>query len=841
MSHRVRLVISSLVMAALVASAVVGLLDPRGLIGAASWSLAAVAALHGLGIWVERLSGAELQRDERIVLGTCAWLALTGWLLAVGRASHAPLCVVAALGFATTLVDLALLATRTQPSAQPLGISDRVVRVALWFALAAFLSLNLLGMIGTRGNPADDQVAYTALVKRVLDCGDLVEPFSFRRLSAYGGQTMLLALAALRGDVASIDLLDRGIFQWIAIAVVLGMARRRRLSLALTVPLIVFVLSLWDLELNSGAIWTGFTCFLAGYGFACRGDLPTRTRLCLTFLVLGAACTLRQNYLVPAGVFGLLLLISYLREAARVAGWRGLWRSERRVAGIALAAVAVIVAPYMIAAVASSGTALYPVMRGTGNPALPLRPTGGTWFDEIAFFVRVGLTPQPIRVWWLILPVMLIARDRRPLRPWSALLGAGLIGFAALVHSFMLSDEGNLWRYAFGYSVPIAVAFAIELAAGAGSELDGGPQLRVPGVASWLIGIGLVINVLDSRVATAKRFTTTLEGISAGWRFGSRKPEPRLAVYPALQRAVPEGAPLAVLLDDPWMLDYARNPIANLDFPGAAGPAPGLPCFTTPEHWRSYLVAHGLRYVAFVDPSASAYLYRRSYWRRRMFTDDELYQFLAARIVDALEALQALEGSSRVVFRSSGMTVIDLGAAVVPEPPRGPPEDERMDHFLAAASDSELGRNAWQLTRRRNVVFRTDGMGPTTLLPDRESDDPAFTDLWRRLGGRDEIPHRWLMDRTHIRVLGTGRERLHAKLWVRLANLRSQPVAAFSVDGETLAELTPDRDGYITLDAPAACTGWCDLYIIFNTTFDWWLNARENGIAQLLELDWSAP
>src|SRR5262249_36289178 len=128
-----------------------------------------------------------------------------------------------------------------------------------------------------------------------------------------------------------------------------------------------------------------------------------------------------------------------------------------------------------------------------------------------------------------------------------------------------------------------------------------------------------------------------------------------LRSYAALQRAVPEGARLAVLLDDPWMLDYARNPIVNLDLPGCAGPAPGLPSFTDPAHWRSYFASLGIRYVAFVDPDHSAFLYRRDGWRGRMFGDDELFQFIAAHVVDALDALVGLAGSARVVFHDDAM------------------------------------------------------------------------------------------------------------------------------------------------------------------------------------------
>jgi hypothetical protein len=669
---------------------------------------------------------------------------------------------------------------------------------------------------------------------------------------------MLHALAALRGDVAAIDLLDRGIFQWIAVGALLDLAWRRRLHFGLTVLLVVVLLSLWSLELNSGAIWTGFTCFLGAYNFATRDELPVRARLILTLAALGAACTLRQNYLLPAGLFGLLLVVAHLREAARASSWRAAWAAERRTALFAVGAAAVVVVPYMVAALRSSGTALYPVLLGTGNPAAPLRPTGGTFLDEISFFLMIVFTPEPIHVWWLLLPIMVIAKDPRPLRPWRAYAIGCAVGFVALVHSFMLSDAWNLWRYAFGYITPLAMVFAIEASArlpflGRGDSEATGPEatergagrsaapggLVLPVAATFLLWLALVVNLIETRQATARRFVTVLQNIKAGWVFGTAKPEPRLRSYGALQRSIPEDAPLAILLDDPWALDYARNRIVSLDLPGFTAPAPGLPSFTTPEHWRAYFVSRGIRYLAFTDPGESTYLYRRAHWVERMFRDDELYQFMATHMVDTLDALTALAGTSTVLFHGDGLYAIDLGEGAGAEPPRGPPERARQDACMRRISELELG-NAWQLANRSTVVFMRDGLGPTPLvLPVMQ--DHTSRGFLGMIAGLIAPPQRWLMDRTRVRVLGTGRERIHIELLVHLTRAYTKPMVTLSIDGEVLVEARPDADGNVVLDAAAACTGWCELYIVFNSTFDWWQDPETNGVAQLLAFDWAAP
>jgi hypothetical protein len=839
MSGRVKIATRGAVVALIIVCAAIGLAFPRHMIGVASWSVTVAAVLYGLGAAIGRVVRVELQNSERIVLGTCAWIAITGWLLAAGCASRIPLLVIAAAGLAMTVVELV---RRDRGAAVPLSEGgDRSAAIALWIMLTVFLALNLLGMIGSRGNPADDQVAYTAFVKRVLDTGNLIEPFSFRRLSAYGGQTMLHALAGLRGDIGALDLLDRGIFQWIAVSTVLDLARRRRLHFGITVVLIVFLLSLWDLPLNTGPIWTAVTCFLGAYGFASRDDLAPRTRLGLTFLVLGAACTLRQNYLVPAGMFGVLLLVAHLRDVARATSWRRAWITERVTLVASVGVTAFVLVPYMIAAFASSGTLLYPILLGTGNPITPLRPTGGNWLDEVDFFLRVVFVPEPIRVWWLLVPTMLLAKDHRTMRPWRSFLAAGLIGFIALVHSFALSDPWNLWRYAFGFATPIAIVFVIEVAGELPFvESDSRSRFGLPVAATFLVWLALVINIIEARTGMVRRFSVTLRSVQSGWVFGSQKPELPLRTYRALQRSVPEGAPIVAMLDDPWVLDYARNPIFNLDMPGLAAPGPGLPSFTDAAHWRSYFLARGLRYVAFVDPDYSVFLYRRSNWLGRIFVDDELYQFIATHIVDTCDAMLALAQSERVLFHQDHMYVLDLGAMAPPEADRGPGELARMERATTRLSEHELGHKAWQLAQRSTVVFKSDGSNPSPITPRPSSENRALTGLGKLMGTVEESPHRWLADQTQVRVFGTGREHLHIKLWVQRANLFSTPTVSFSIDGTTIAEGTPDRDGYVIVDAPATCNGWCDLYIVFNTRFDWWIIAEQNAIAELFEFDWAA-
>jgi hypothetical protein len=839
-----RLSVAGVAIAVMLGAAALGLTFPTKMIGVAAWSGVVFAVLYGYGAAVARWAALDLATAERLVVGTVVWVAAGGILLALGVASRGPLLVLAAGGL--ILCALAFVAKARAPLA-PAEVDDsRSARYALGIALSLLLFANMLGMAGTRANPFDDQVSYTAFVKRLLDCGNLIEPFSFRRLSAYGGQTMLHALAALRGDVASIDLMDRGIFQWIAVLLTLDIAKRRRIHLAVTVVLIAFLLCLWDLALNSAGLWTGYTCFLAAYSFASRDDLAPKTSVLLTFAVSAAACTLRQNYLLPAGLFAALILFFHVRTAAKQYMWREAIKLERRTILLSIAITLIVLVPYMLDGWRSSHTFLYPVIPGVANPVTPLRPTAGTVIDELVFFANVIFASEPIRVWWLLFPLMLIARDKRDRRPWPAFMIASAAGFVFLIHSFMLSDQYNLWRYAFGYLTPLAIVFAIEAAGQKPfTSTTTEAPLRMSMVSGFLVWLAIIIQLIIAKDWPAKRFQNSVQNIRALRTLETAKYDERHETLREMQLSVPAGESLALMIDDPYLLDFARNRIFCLDLPGFAAPAPGLPSFTTPEHWRAYFRSQGIRYIAFAETGYGTWLYRRSGWLWRMYSDDELYRFIGAHMVDAIDTLEELAKTSRVLFHADGIYAIDLGEAKPVEPSRGPGEMQRMYRYIRDVSENELHSKAWQLASRGDVVFKPDGAGPSDIVPLphlEDEPDRSFSLLGLIFGTPQpgsEPAYRWLIDRTLVRVHGEGQHHLHMKVWVKQQRLYSRPIVAVSLDGKRLTKAYPDADGNVVFDVPATCNGWCDLYLTLSTMSEWWLSADSIRAAKLLEFEWT--
>jgi hypothetical protein len=133
-------------------------------------------------------------------------------------------------------------------------------------------------------------------------------------------------------------------------------------------------------------------------------------------------------------------------------------------------------------------------------------------------------------------------------------------------------------------------------------------------------------------------------------------------MYPHIQSHVPPGERIAALVDLPYLLDFERNPIFNLDMPGYSSMKPDMPYFEGPEKVAEYFLSHGIRYVIWVQPDFSHWLYQREFWFARMFNEEEIWRLCAPYFVDLIDSFTALMDSRKNVYEESGIVVIDLAA-----------------------------------------------------------------------------------------------------------------------------------------------------------------------------------
>ncbi len=810
--------------------------------GGIAWLGFLLAIASGWGYIVARFARvADPDFGLRATWGLAGYLAVTGLLISVGLCTRPVilgLIAIGAGGFAWREL------TTTMPISHRLRDGLRYARAnpALGVLAVVMISLAVFNAVGAVAmldrNPWDDDLAYTPLIKRLLDVGNLVEPFSFRRLGAYGGQTALGALAGARGVLANVHLIDRGLCQLLVLLLAAGYARERRTHVVYVLLIALVVLLLPETAINTAAAWSGVAMFLALYRTVVRGHWG------LVGLVGAATCTLRQNYLAVVVLFVAVALLARLFAARRAGRWAEAWRIERpcwtRTLGVAL----LVIIPWWIAAERSSGTFLFPLVDGTWNHALSVKPAVMSWAEELAYVLWSSIETTPLTIIPVLFAVLCVISDRRPARPLHALFIGVTLGFVLLVHGFAGTEPFHLWRYAFGFSLALAIVLAIE--AGAVRDDDAGnDSIRLIPLGRWLLISALVLQILGERGALPKQFAglaSNLREAAALDRHGDPIAAAEAARYRELQASLPAGAHVAVMLDDPWMLDFTRNQVANLDTPGFASTGTQLPSFRGPEALRSYLVAQGYRYVAFVRSDRSRYFFRRPFWVWRLFNDGELFAIMSAYTIDMIESFASLSTTTNVLHDKDGLVALDLGNPTAVIEPAAGTEAERRDAFVRALADREGLHTAWSLTTRDNLRFE-DGVAGLAFV-DGGGDDPEWFEITHpktpeKLRG---TATRALYRRAHLRVRGSSSMMLSIRAKVALNTVYTRPRLDISLEGELLASAVADAHGQYVIEvrvpADKLAGGWKDLYLVSSSVAEPEANARDPRVARLELVEW---
>lgn len=799
-----------------------GLARPEAVLtGGVAWLAFLMFVLSGWGwlaVRIVRVPDADF--GLRAAWGIAALLAITGVLVMLSLCARAELLALIAVGVAgfawrewTTDEPLVVLARR--------GLGELRARPLLGYIAILIGAIAVLRMVGgvvqLDRNPWDDDVAYTPLVKRILDAGSLVEPYSFRRLGAYGGQSMLQAVVAARGSLQNVHLFDQALSFGLVMLLLVGYARAlRRVPGFWLAVLAIAVLVMPDTSINTASYWSGAVVFLALYRTVVRGELV------MAALVGAGACTLRQNYIPVVVLFLAFTLAVQLAREARAASWREAWRAQRRTTALVLAVAAAALISWCVAAFESNRTFLFPFMQGTWNHGLTLNPTGWSWVDRLSFYIWCCLDTQPIVVVPVLFALVAFAKDARAARPIHCLLVASTLGVLLLADSFRGTDAYSIWRYGFGYALTIALAFALEVA----NDADDNP-VQLPALGKWTLLAALLVQIAFARIGVTKHwegvFADLHEAVAID-RHGDPNARAEARHYAALQAAIPAGARVAALLDDPVFLDYRRNEIFNLDTPGYASPEPQLPVFAGAESVRAYFLGQGIRYLAFVREDHSRYFYRREFWVWRVFTDNEIFQVMSAYMIAAIDAFAELARTSSVIYEGDGMVVLDLGDPGAPhaEPPRLDPkrEPEVREAFVRAVADREHLHTAWDLNTRHDVVFE-DGLAAMGFIDYDAEIDPRWFEIFESdPKPRAGMPVRWVGRRVHVRLRGDTDMHLAIRGRIARNTVYTRPRIDVSLDGDLLTSVTVDDAGGFVIDLTVPkdkLDGWADLYLVFNT------------------------
>jgi hypothetical protein len=322
---------------------------------------------------------------------------------------------------------------------------------------------------------------------------------------------------------------------------------------------------------------------------------------------------------------------------------------------VALATAACLL-PWAALALRSNHTFLFPIIHGNYHQASGGITYPATWDVRLKLLFGTAFADEPIHPFpllLLVLPGVAAGANRR------ASLGLWLgtaVGFVFLVWSLPGCDPYTLARYVFSTVVALAVVAGL-----AASEEGAAPPSRQGLAAAGLVAAALALQIYGTHGAAVKALGAALDRV----RHVDKSPDAVTAAPEAerrMQAAVPRGARLLVMIDRPYLLDFARNPIVLLDQPGAASPAPGIPLTEGPEPVARYLRAQGFRYVAFVrSDRATTPLYSRAQWLG-MATGAPLWKATAPFYLAAFDDLGRLSQAFRRIYDDGILVVLDLDA-----------------------------------------------------------------------------------------------------------------------------------------------------------------------------------
>lgn len=621
----------------------------------AEYLTAVVGALCMVISWIGW--GSLLQRTLR--LGQPAgWALRAGWGMAVVLAIGG-----VAILFRFSGPILLMLCTATGALVWLLDLvqhfkqkSDRPRLAALrdpwwWLCLApalAALAVLLLGSIETnRILVIDDAAAYMVFTKRMLQTGTLLEPYSFRRLSTYGGQQFLHAQQFLFAPYGwNLTILEWGLAPILIAGTVWEMIRPRSLLQRIAAGLMLLLLTLMTIPtFNSQSQATGVFMFITllrtiWLPLNRRNDLRTAA---VAGLVAAGVSTLRINFLPVAVV---LMIASY--------AWLALcdrphWALRLRQLAVAIAAFIVFLAGWAIVLYQSSGSLFFPLMKGN------LRPEYQTFDRSVPLAEKLKVAASFFNYYKnyaLIAALFFAFRSRTRKYLFTAPFVVMLLA-VALVLSFTRADFLSLYRYIF------PSIFAVVLAALALSLRREKSRLWIALSLAVMLAICLCNEPLGRLIYSGK---ATYLSAAKPLQFrmpAAIQPQTVLLYYHA-QSAVPSGEPFLAACSAPQNFDYARNPIINLDLPGAAGPDPGIPIMQGGRAVKQYLLAHGIHYFVLVDPNSDVDIYSPKTWEGLHNDSGSYVDVLLTYARAYAKAAYELMASEEVVFKEGPICVLRL-------------------------------------------------------------------------------------------------------------------------------------------------------------------------------------
>jgi hypothetical protein len=535
---------------------------------------------------------------------------------------------------------------------------DRVAIFGIMLVLLLLL-LRYAAWVTVPFNFGFDDRAELVFPQKMLQSGALGEdPFSERRIYTLGGHSFLHVFVFSFLQIQNLHIIDRGLAYIIAVGILWGFAREKKVSqklLLLTAS--IFLLLINPIKGNCTSFGMGLVLFLALFRVFDRGEtLQWNQRFVYVFigaLLVSALCASKTVFIVFCAIY---LGLTY--------GMRFFcYRTKKDIALeflILLFFAFLLLLPWMVSLYQSSGTMFYPLLgKGYHRSAygyvdfspLTLRGSLATIYSQV-------YRSSALFLMTLCLLSLRNPRRKNILQPICICISA-VIGLIVMNLFFRGRD---VFQRDARYVSPFffaCLACAVLYVFSNGSLLGKKELKRISYILVVLFIPLLLMDPLGRFVAPnlSRVFPAYCQNIYVGIRQGKETVwsyKKQMGAYRKTQYAVPAGEIILTRVNCPFLLDFKRNKIFIVDLL-ILGPPAGMPVFRGGDAVAAYLVSQGIRYVLYDygEPIMRSYGHfqrSRDRWTRQSF-------LFTLRLQDDLDELGA---TRKRLYDDGKVFVIDL-------------------------------------------------------------------------------------------------------------------------------------------------------------------------------------
>jgi hypothetical protein len=549
----------------------------------ATLTVAACCALYGLGSWARLLNRAPQGTWPSTIGLGLAVVILIGGVLNAAHAAFAPvLWAVAGGAFASFCFLVFRRGRALRPERAALVWSAFVVAVAA--AVGIFAAATQLPP--SAYNWHDDFLKYFTHPVRMLETGTIFgSPFNAVGSDTLGGQAFLQAVVLSAAPLAFINAVDPVFCLVLCVLIVGGIAIARPAARAGAIIGMAAVIAINPQYVNISSTYSGaalIACLIVLTGdprerAATDGAYPAA----LVGLLYAALIALKTTFALFV-VLHVLLTVGLraratgtLGHAAKTAIKTSLWTA------LCLAPWIATHAPYYVYGLRHMLAGGAQAFAPTVSDAISLFSTHLATYDGRAIDFTVAAAAV------LLCAVAILIRlapstmaERAASRALLAGAAATAIGYVVIV--LVVSPRLFGYEASFRYYAPVfigTVPVILALSNLAWNPSDVRSRVRAIGMpAIGILVLGLFASSALARIEQAARsgsilaFTRTAEDpryLAITRRVMSEENQARMQ---KLQRLVPAGQPILALVGAPFALDFARNPILDLDWSGLALP-----------------------------------------------------------------------------------------------------------------------------------------------------------------------------------------------------------------------------------------------------------------------------